>query len=531
MRWTRVRIGALLAVMGAGSAACSLALTRTEGQCNSHADCAARGGEFSNSVCTDTHVCIPLHADAGVADAGPCTKNSDCFVTNGLSLCRDNACVALNDKRCRSSDMGKTTDDALLVGIFAPRETTGEAPIDDATLLFKVAKVAIHEFNKVQASGAVPGLPPLVGVVCDEADPASVDHLISKLGARIALGPTQHANYVSIVGKTKLAGTVLVSTSEDDPALDGNPNADGLFWSVRPNRARRVKPLGAAIKTAIQMGAITGPVLVAAADDPSTANFVDRFVQADAGVPYTVVKYAVEGDPGYDPFYAPLVQRILDEKPELIVAASGVGLWENIINKVEGAWTAPKRPRYLLAERSSVVERQLSIIDANLDKDAGCACNVSSRVLGLDWRHDAAVYDAFKGAFTTEFSTAPPYSGPERSYDAVYMSVYATLRAIAGNAKLTGFGFKSGVAGLTAADGLPKNVGSIAIPEIVNGAGQSINLNGASGSLDFNLERGSPSGDSELYCVTKQRFCDTSIVFTSDSDSPPSGTNACDCFK
>lgn len=235
--WWVVRSLLLAAVIGA-LASCTLLVDEDAAQCGIDADCAARGPDFSGTICSTQGLCVPAPAPAP-----ECTKNSECAAKGPDLVCNAQAekCVPLKSDDCRIEFGDPTVDGAVFFGLMS------EVKPDDS-LYFRetqhamAAKLAFQEF--FDRSGArFPGDRGAVLVVCGESAPRRAAAHLANLGVKAVIGPSNEGRQKAVV--ETLVPARIPSFS---PWITGNParvvtGSTGLAWLTSFERSDVVAPL------------------------------------------------------------------------------------------------------------------------------------------------------------------------------------------------------------------------------------------------------------------------------------------------
>jgi hypothetical protein len=553
----------ILAIISADLVSCTLALERQSGQCRTHADCQALSPRY---VCASSQVCVELTSDTPALDSGgsrECRDHVDCARTDGVSFCREGRCQPLNNPEagCISPGWGTTAplDGAEVLGIgmlISNEELRSESLLPRVT---GAVATAISDFNRVRTDARGVGLPALVGVACDESNPAALDYLVDTLQVRIVMGPTDPGLVEQILTR-KRDGVLLMPPFADGPDLLPEVNdGPGVVVSCRPNRSGVQSYLLNAVAEARRwiesLGApglgTTTPAL-AVSGDAATTSFANRFddgTLAAAGI--RRVLYAAQ------PGGLGMVNALRDAEPRvnMVVAASSEDEWQDNIAAYDSVSFEQQGnyPYYLLADKRPEVYR--SVLSDQLTADGFPRQYL--RILGLDYQRGEQSLLA-RDEFASDHylvTQSQPEPGLEYTYDCTYVAVYAAIAAslrlelalddLPPEALMLGLGALQG-----GGPALP--VGALSIPEVVEvltaneGLDGSIDLIGTSGDLDFAMDSvvsaapslarryvsvGPPSG--EFYCIdaVSKTFCDTGVVFPASGGPPSRGSGLCACLR
>ena len=536
-------------VVAACVSGCMLLLGERTEQCRTHAQCQALDPGY---VCASDGVCVPLTRDQRALEGfagSECRSDTECARTKGQAVCRSGACVPLNEPElgCASLGWGTTSppDGApiLTLGMLVAADEIGGRP---RQRLAATVGLAILDFNRARESFQLDGLPALVGVACDESRPESLDYLLDSLRVRVIFGPTDPARLESVLSRTGDRALLIPSFADGPNLQPQGTEPAGSILSCRPNRSGiRAYLLDAIAEAREQIAAVSassvGSIVpaLAVSGDVATVSFASGFDDgqlAAAGVRRT--PYLTE--PGGRGLVGALASA--DPAVRLIVAASAEDAWEDNIPAVDGAAFARggTYPYYLLADKRFAVLQ--TVLRDQLTAQG--FPRQYRRILGLDYaRSDQTTMlrSRFENAFVvqTQSATEP---GFEYVYDCAYAAVYATVAAsLRLQQAATGLVPEGILLGLRALQGggAQRPVGAFEIPSVLaslessRGADGTIDLIGASGTLDFQLDTDSPAAvarryvsvvppGGELYCidVERQTFCDTGVVFPPGGGAP-----------
>jgi branched-chain amino acid transport system substrate-binding protein len=440
-----------------------------------------------------------------------CTANQECLDASGTaSVCKSGACASILSEDCIQVFGDLTNDSAIIFGVLAP--LTGDSA---AAGLSDVKAVALATMEIEEFGGGLPGgsdgaRRPLVFVACDE----NVDvvraarHLVDDVGVAAIIGPTINANALDVATQVAIPnGVLLVTPTESAVALDDLPD-DGLVWQTTCSAEleARALPLIASeleikVRTANGLTPSDSIRLALAARDDAWGQSM-----ADAIVPSLILngKTAVEevGDGHFlqvtypaGPFadVSSVIVSVIDMEPHVLIPLA----WEegvtDIMAGVETVWgaTAP-RPEYLLP---STMERfsLLALIggdDAFRHRIRGTRCEGPG---------PGSTFDSFRLRYKAEYGADPGPSGAA-FYDSAYVVAFAMVAAGTVPA-LDGKSIAAGMSKLSGGISTPVGPSDLqkAIAALASGA--TIDLEGASGHLDFDPANGSVLDRIEVWCV------------------------------
>jgi hypothetical protein len=291
--WEPVAAVAALALAGI-AAGCTLLTSRTGLQCQLSADCWAKGGAFTSTICTAQGTCAPVSAGDASATLG-CVSSSQCeFAFGGAAArCIDDACVKVVQPGCVA--LGPVSEDtAVLFGILVPLqglaagqlEILGQAP---ASFFNGV----LNDFNTLGGAdaGGTTRYPHFGAVVCDEASLDSATALFKTLKVPFIVGPASEASLQTVL--TDKARTYTVISPLGDNAIYANPTQEDpnkRQWFIDLNRSNGTNAFASMVSSVSQLtaqkryptdAATPGPIKLAFVYDslePNEQNFASTLV-------------------------------------------------------------------------------------------------------------------------------------------------------------------------------------------------------------------------------------------------------------
>jgi branched-chain amino acid transport system substrate-binding protein len=220
--------------------------------------------------------------------------------------------------------------------------------------------------------------------------------------------------------------------------------------------------------------------------DPANAS---TFLYAD---------YGNAANPTVDPLvYSQTVDKVLALQPNIVIPIGTNEAIANILGPTEQQWpSGVKRPLWVLPHTglTSALPQQIKTTDP--------AGTLQKRVLGVTYGSITNTFTQFAGEFAaTQSGGVSPYSlDASNAYDAFFTLLFATVAN--GSAPLTGTNLSTSI-GKLLPPGTPVNIGSAELNNALTllSQGQNININGASGPLDFDLSTGDVKEDNQVWCV------------------------------
>ncbi|WP_197041220.1 ABC transporter substrate-binding protein [Chondromyces apiculatus] len=505
-----MKVLARLASIGLGVLlpSCTLIIDRNAEQCETNDDCAG----FPGTTCSEERVCSePL-----------CATNQECVEQFGeFHVCsaQTHACADMRSTECTVIEGDYEKDDALLIGVVVP--TDGEAAQTGKSITNAV-RLALSEIA-TNANG-LPPLPgksmqrPVVLVGCNDksdADTAAAagQHLVS-LGVPAIIGAAFSGITIKMATEATIpGGTLVISPSATSVAIT-DLSDQGLVWRTAPSDIYQAEALvqysarlqedvrlalglqaGDKLRVAIlhkgdSYGTGLGRVLEAglvlngtSALDPQNNGFYRRF---DYGDPDNATTSA--------PRYEEAVQAALDLEPHIIFSLGTRESVLDVLAPIEEGWQlGAYRPRYVLSDGSVIPQLWESVVQGDTD--------LRHRITGTIPGTSNPRFNAFRGDYIGQFNdgTSPDVFGAAGAYDAAYLLAYSAV-ALGGEAP-TGARL-AGALSKMIPPGDPVNVGeqiSSTFDALL--AGASIDVNGASGALDFDPEDGEAASDIQIWCM------------------------------
>ncbi|HSO33683.1 MAG TPA: ABC transporter substrate-binding protein [Labilithrix sp.] len=419
-----------------------------------------------------------------------CSQNSDCRGAFGVGrICgSDGLCeAAAVSPRCTTTfpadvlTRSESYPGVLLVGSLMDRSVESQRARENA---IRLAATQVNEAKGVDGH--------LFGIVfCDVAESAQYDsakrtdaavasaqYLANVVGVSAIVGPSSSTDALAVFGAVKDLDVLVISPAATSPALTGadvksaTDDVPGLLWRTAPPDTLQ----GAAIVRHLRgkFPTVKGVALVqekGAYGDALTQVFTDGFAQEGRTV-------------------TPFPYSTSSERDAAIVAA---GAAATPIVLFFSSQTADGIA-FLNAAQSlpSYSSTTLFLTDSAANKDllsgAAGAAAAFPRVIGSRPAvPQGPTFELFKTSYTAAFKQDPnTFSFVPHSYDATWLAFYGTARALRRDKRVTGHGIARGLRSVS--DQSPEVAVSPAkwAPIIdALGSGGTVNLVGASGSLDY----------------------------------------------
>ena len=494
-----------LAVLGLTAlAACSLLVQSSAVQCNVDSDCLARGFDAGGPMACINNACV------GPGVGGPCSTNAECVTRNSgqPAICRHDTkqCAALLSPDCAQVYGPYQDDNAIVLGsvlsLKGTNASSGQSELNSAVL-------GLDDFTNtvVGLPNGAGGKPrPLVLVECDDsADDVtaqrSATHLVSDVGVPAILGPDSSGLVTGVINKVTIpAKVLLISPAATSATLSG---ISPYFWRTSPSDNIQAVPLRLSvgeIATAQSLSPVKLAILYKN-DSYGTGLFtaVTSTLQingaavgaASNAANFKPVQYAADGSD-----LASGVSQVVGFVPNLVALFGTNEVISAGLTAIESSWpggtTPPPRPYYLVSDGGEVQE----LLDA-IKASSGLRTRVRGTVPGTN----NPLFQAFNLKYQGKYGSPANVFGMAGSYDSIYLLAYAidTL----GSAPVDGTGIAAGMAKMVG--GTTKiDVGPAGIQSAFStlGSGAAIDINGASGPLDFDVNMHEAPSDIDVWCVT-----------------------------
>lgn len=462
----------------------------------------------------------------GTFNIQECATNGDCLRARGDNfICRksDKVCVGLLSNECQTVLGSVQDDDAVVMGaLFALTGTNasfGRAELNGLELAFNDFRTSAN------------GLPPVPGstnrrsigvVVCDDAasnDVAtrSATHLVKDLEVPVIVGPTWSGVTVNVLTKITLPAGALViasgTTSPDFTNLEKGKlffrtvesmslETKGLALLVRDAEARIRTKLAIAPTESIKLAiAFKGDSYGKGSTQAAVQNMILNGKPAldPANQPYfKQINYGNPGDPVSDPLrYPEAAAALVELGPHIIVPIGTNEIFGNIMAVAEQQWNKPYRP-YWVYPHTGLVAALVDYLKTSDPKG-----DVRKRVFGVTYGSAGPTYEQFRVNYASQVKdgSSPDSVDASTSYDAFYVAAFA-IASVRG-APITGRSIADGIANLVPPAPTKIQIGpndlNTALMKLA--AGEKIDIDGASGPLDFNLETGDVEQEAQVWCV------------------------------
>lgn len=488
LKGLRAGLGVSLLALAWCLGGCSALLDFDE--CSATSDCAALGAGL---VCSGEGFCVTP------GGSGECSNSACAAAGEGMVCGREGSCVSALTPNCARVAGPIERDNTVILGSVLP--TVGDyaglgVPIEEAIVL------ALEELNE---AGGLPGGRRLVLIGCDDSGNldqgrAVTQHLVETVGVPVVFGPAFSGIFLDVnVDFTVPNDVMTLSPAATSPKVS-ELDDDGLAWRTVASDVFQ----GVAVADLVQEKGWT-KVAAFAKDDAYGKGLLDKVSAELLGAlgPDAVSEFRLYNDPGgaTPPDLASLVTDSLDAEPSpqavLLLGTSEVveivGLFET---ELDNRGVAEElRPQYILADGG----KDAVLLPALLEGKDG----LRARVTGTEPDHqNGTIYNQFALRFQQKFGHPASIYTPN-SYDATYLAAYAMMTLPEGD-EVTGSKLAAAMGRMVT--GKKLEAGPDAITEARNTlvGGGTIDFEGASGPLNFDLEVGEAPANVSLWGMEKR---------------------------
>jgi len=454
---------------------------------------------------------------AAPADPNACTSNAQCTERlHAAAVCRraSGACSPLASDDCHVvADPGALTNESTVwIGSMLP--LTGPDAKAFGTREFNAIDLARKDFAHMLAGATsrAHGTRPLALLACDDAvDPSrALHHLVDDVGVPAVIGFRTSDEAIEAATSTLIPkgvlGIVALNTSPMISSLPQTAGQPRMIWRTTYSAAEMALPIAQIVPQLLEtelkpkLGGQPLRVALVRQDDAAGLGFADalfrnlRFndrsaLENESSYREFVGPLGVGGDPAE---HATLAAKLLAFAPHVVVYFGSSEALVDIIEPLERGWRdVTFRPHYV----------KTSPFGAPAHAFIGTSAERRRRFLSLTTVSTTAANARFVARYNEAFSdTVTRTFSPNSSYDAFYVIAYAAYAL--GDAPITGASLASAIPRLTP-PGAPIDVGPTEIFDAINklAGGARVDLNGATGPLDFDPATGDAVVDLAVLCV------------------------------
>lgn len=531
------------------SVSCNAIVDTDVEQCQTTDDCVAKGPAFAGSVCSPDKVCTL---------GGDCATNQECIdrFDGQLAICRqpDRVCVSLKTPDCEQvfPEDAVAEEGTIVLGFMGALK--GDF-IDNGLPMWEGVQLAVNQLDTFAQGLPLPdgvGRRRVVFVACHDLDDPALPkppesaavragrHLVETLKVPAIVGPGFSGVTLEVAKKVSISGgTLLISPSATSTAITDLQD-NGLVWRTAPSDALQAVPLAqlvtdlesnirvarglsasdsirvaVAVKSdAYGLGLTTAVLDLVkfngkAALDTANSTFFQRYDYPDPA-----------DAPSFD-FDAGVVNPMLSFKPDIVLAFGTTESITKVLAGVEAGSPGPNKPVFVVGDGGR---------DNGLLKLVGMDNALSQRVVGTLPGRATAFFAQFESEFKGFHKQKSPGSYADTAYDAAYLLAYSVVAI--NDQLMTGAKFN---------DGLKRMVGGTKITGGATGINQaltllqdkkSIDYDGISGPLDFDVSTGEAPADIVVWCTgldanNQPEFKDSGQYYDAIQNTVTGKRNAC----
>ena len=517
-KWMGILIMALSMLLSIGCTAS----TKDTGDTNTNTTSSSSSGMDTSSSSSGADM-SPDMTMAG------CTLHSEC--ATGEVCSTSGECITALSGNCdiiisANNSINDIDDNTVILGAIYPRTYAESALI----YIEQAIQLGVGEINDSRLPGnrkvAVIGCNsrPEDGdeTTCDaSSDFAGCDwnnqaqHLID-IGVPAIIGPAFSSVFTDVHKLTGPAGTLTISGSATSPAITNLDEVLGISPGMAWRSIASDKAQSEAIATLIVERNVQTALILVKDDDYGNGlyeevqiQFADRFQSGD----FKAVTYSPEASTSQiletainncNSTFDAVVMLTTAEGGDLMVAC------ENTIDNETPA--AISRPRYICSE--GVKDGSLAALTTDNFSEAEIT-DIISRFEGtqpITSNTNTSIYNAFVTRFKT-FTSTDPGLFASTFYDAVYVT-YLAMCTISVDEPITGAGIAEGFASTLIGDELtPGRQSDRAAACAQLQSGTTVNYEGASGPIQFNLNNGDASGSLARWVIEANGGDVTDLTF------------------
>lgn len=469
---------------------------------------------------------------SALASTDQCEVNTDCIVGRGMSnsICNaDKRCVSVLSADCKELVGAPLDSDPLLIAHMAHFSGTN-SNYGDAS---KVSvQLALEDFKTVgQGIPTDPDRPPrqMSVLLCDEAVDAlrTARHVTDNLRLPVLIGPVVSATTLKVAQEVTIPGQTLMinpfSVSENITKLEDN----GLVWRTAVSNQEEgrgmAKFVRAHIEQTIQAGGTPANIAVVNKKDVYGRLLASNFITArEENCPSTTCSNHL-----YDREYPDekgaksadteeVVRSVVDYKPGIVMLFGTSEMAEYVMSAIEATWPMQvSRPIYVLSEAVKTAK----LLDL-VKQPASQAAKLTQRI----YLFGPKLNDGLKTKFMSKWqrTLADPQLidvyGTTGTYDALYLTAYAAV-ALRGQ-PFTGPNLAVALKKMVQPYGVtvprvPVGDESIDLAYRTLKAGGSIDIDGLTSPLDFDINTGDAPGKYDVQCVRTDGtgYVSTGLIF------------------
>jgi branched-chain amino acid transport system substrate-binding protein len=457
-----------------------------------------------------------------LVDLDECESDADCasayargFTCSADNLCQRQPMLQPEGEPCSQKNGDIDHPDAFNIGVLLPlsgAEAGFGQPLLDAI------ELAQHNFNEL---GGVQNHP--IGlIICDtegndELALSSARHLVDSAGVSAIIGPDYSSQTIDIAQQVTIASEVVLVTPSGTATTISGLDDNDLVWRTTPSDDLQGRALGNTVEALLddELSDVRNTAKVAMLVRQSDVyasglregliNHLPADIRDDTtGHRFTPLEYQ-NSSAGEGSDYSGVIGEIVSQQvePDVVVILGSSEAWE-IAASLDQQLTE-KEPIYLFADAARNKD-QASATPAALE---GRIWGTAPRNVGDD---DYVPWQSFKTAYQSAHQVNPAdYQFIANAYDALYVVALG-----ASGTDFSGPQIAAGMKKLSTGDKINANQSALSSALTLRANGQSIDLEGASGPLDFN-ENGDPTiGEISLWCLQASSVPSQGVILSRD---------------
>ncbi len=429
-----------------------------------------------------------------------CETSTDCA---GEQVCTQGFCLPL-PTGCGKL-YGSTDVNAIQMGALFPL-TTSTAPgagIDESDeQALNAALLALDEVNQRGVGGKQISLH-----VCDTSGDAErtktqATWLVNekKVTAVLTAGSSQTLTAATVtLPKNVLTMSYSGSSTELTSVADTNGGSVGLLWRTAPSDAIQGRVIANKLLTDSAKFGTPAKVAILYVDDPYGQGLYyivsDRLNKASPVKPNRGISYARRGD------VKAAVAQLNQYAPDVTVL---VGFADDVANIIKEASAQPNLKRYPTGRHRWFFSD--SVKDSAVLSNPEVYGEIQDFYGTAPAQGTGLAFSAFRDRFSGKYGKSPEgYAYTSNAYDAMYLMALGAAYSQSTTNAVTGPKMAEALAKVssTAGEATPINSFNSLATELV--AGRSVNVEGASGKLDFDTNGEAPA-PVELWQVRNNQF-------------------------
>jgi serine/threonine-protein kinase len=450
-----------------------------------------------------------------------CSTNAQCVEQHGGApfLCKkdDGVCVSLASEDCtvHAERDDLASEDTVWFGGLVPRKVQPWKAMGDGDANgVELARLDFAATTGSKGAQATLGKIRRFGVVsCDDTDNAerAVRHLVDDVHVPAIIGFYSAPELIDVVPILAKGEVLAVVSMTNNPVLTTLPTREGgprMVWRTTNSNAQAADAVGVLVPELLEKelraipGAVTKqrPLRVALVRAKARAQWLVsdaifaklRFNGRSAvenGSDYREIVFDAGAQDGGA---ATVVADLVAFAPHVVIFDGGAAVAKHVVFPVEEAWQAgvPYRPRWVALTALPV--EVFAFVGTNAERRRRFWALTNTSAFETNARFVQHYNEAFSPPVTR--STAP-----NASYDAFYLLAFASWTI---DGPVTGPALARAFARLVP-PGTPLQVGTSHIFDAFAALrrGEKLDLQGATGPLDFDLATGEARVDQDILCV------------------------------